>query len=338
MKNFYTALGLNNSATPEEIRRAYRTLARRYHPDVNPGQESSNKFKLISEAYRTLQDPARRKDYDLKLELHERIIAEQKLRTYAEKFQKRAAAYSNKNPQHSDQFTKDQPKPKNNQSNKVKKIEDLKSLLNVVKEKYLKAWLPGDKNRAPTGSQSAQQVSIIEISLSLEDAIRGIKKTIEVQEGTELRKVSVRIPPGVKTGSVIRMRNRFALKEELVLIVSVAHHPFMHLEKKGLVVELPITIYEAVHGANVTVPTLSDQLVIKVPAGSQSGTYIRLKGRGIPDKNGRPGDLFFLVMVNIPDDINSADLKQLSTHLQELYSNPVRSKLPRQLIEPVRNE
>jgi len=331
MKNFYSALGLNSSATAEEIRRAYRTLARRYHPDVNPGQESSDKFKLVSEAYRTLQDPARRKDYDLKLELHERIKAEEKLRTYASKFRRR-----------------EQPRPRpakekfttQGQSDKVTKAKKQESTLGTLLKSFQKKLSSPFKNKQDRDTHTSKrgQVSIIEISLTLEDSIRGIKKTIEVQEPSGLRKISVRIPPGVRTGSVIRMRNRFQLREELVLIISIAHHPYMRLEKKGLIVELPITFHEAIHGSNVTVPTLSDQLVIKIPAGSQSGTYIRLKGRGIKDKDGVAGDLFYLLMIHIPEEGDSPALLQLSRHTQDYYSKSVRSKLPKRLLEPTVND
>jgi len=329
MKNFYSALGLNNSATAEEIRRAYRTLARRYHPDVNPGQESSDKFKLISEAYRTLQDPARRKDYDLKLELHERIKAEEKLRTYASKFRKREQL----RPRPAKERFTTQPQPdKVAKARKEKQESTVGTLLKSFQEKLF-APFKNKKDRDANNSKGGQ-VSIIEISLTLEDSIHGIKKTIEVQEPAGIRKISVRIPPGVRTGSVIRMRNRFQLREELVLIISIAQHPYMRLEKKGLIVELPITFYEAIHGSNVTVPTLSDQLVIKIPAGSQSGTHIRLKGRGIKDKDGIAGDLFFLLMIHIPEEGDSPALLQLSRHLQDYYSKSVRSKLPKRLLEP----
>ncbi|MCB0333770.1 MAG: hypothetical protein KDD55_09750, partial [Bdellovibrionales bacterium] len=175
-------------------------------------------------------------------------------------------------------------------------------------------------------------ISIIEVSITVEDTITGVRKSIEIADGNTSRKISVRIPAGSYTGSVVRMRNTENATEELVLVVQVARHPFLSIEKKGLIVDLPVTVNEATCGANILVPSLDDQLILKVPPQTQSETYIRLQGRGITLKDKSRGDLFYRIIVRVPDSGPSETLKEKTGALNEHYSGNLRASLPKSIL------
>lgn len=164
------------------------------------------------------------------------------------------------------------------------------------------------------------------------EAILGMRKTVEVIDGESIRKISVRIPPGVRNGSVVRMRNKQSPGQELVLIIQVAHHTYISIEKRGIVVELPVTPEEALVGASIKVPTLEGPLMLKVPPGSQSGTYIRLRGKGVHYPKGDRGDLFYRVLIRIPEASSREGVVEAARFLSEGWNNSVRSDLPDKLL------
>ncbi len=334
MENYYNTLGLNSSATENEIRRAYRILARRYHPDVNPGKDSSNRFKEIAEAYRILSDQKRREKYDIEFEQAEQKFQQARYRAYTEqarkKFQEQSRAYANK--KRADE-KREQDKPKTPPSTPQARKRDPIDILRTAAKNFIYKPIPNPftKRTANLKHPSPGSVSIIEVSITVEDSILGVRKSIELSDGSSARKISVRIPPGAYTGSVVRMRNTENASEELVLVVRVARHPFLSIEKKGLIVDLPVTIHEATCGANIIVPSLDDQIVLKVPAQTQSGTYIRLQGRGITLKDKSRGDLFYRVIVRVPDSGPADTLKSITGELNEYYSGNIRSNLPKSI-------
>jgi DnaJ-class molecular chaperone len=182
-------------------------------------------------------------------------------------------------------------------------------------------------------SMGVQRISVVEVSLSLRDAVTGVKKAIEISEPEGARKVSVKIPPGSRNGSVIHLRSTAPPGEELVLVVRVAAHPTMSLQPKGLVVEVPVTVAEALCGASVTVPTLDEPISIKIPAGSQSGTELRIRERGVLQKDGSRGDLFYRLMIKVPEAAQAVGLREKSQELDKYYESAVRQPLPRTLLE-----
>ena len=330
MENYYRILGLNSSATKDEIRRAYRVLARRYHPDVNPGKDSGDKFKKIAEAYRVLNDTEQKRKFDLEFEMAQNKLNQARMKTYAKNAQQefkaksRAFAREQEAKQRAKPASRSSKKPQRQNSTESNFGEQLRHLFQK------KIRLPWQKQGAK--KQVVQDISIIEVSLSVQEAISGLRKTVEVADGEKVRKLSVRVPPGVRTGSVIRMRNREAQEQELVLIIQVANHPFLSVEKKGIVVALPVTTEEALYGANIKVPTLEDPVVLKVPAGSQNGTYIRLREKGAKIREGTRGDLFFRLNVQLPENVEAPGIKEAAKYLSEEARERVRSDFPNKLI------
>jgi DnaJ-class molecular chaperone len=155
-----------------------------------------------------------------------------------------------------------------------------------------------------------------------------VKKTVEIEEPAGTRKLSVAIPPGVRSGSVIRLRAKNSPTEELVLIVRVASHPFIAMQPRGIVVEVPVSVQEAVFGASITVPTLEDPVSIKIPPGTQSGQEVRLRERGVHHREGARGDIFYRILIAVPGSPEAVGLREKVGELEAYYGGGVRAGLP----------
>jgi curved DNA-binding protein len=341
MKNHYKTLGVNGSATAAELRRAYRILARRYHPDLNPGKTSEERFKEIAAAYEVLSDAGRRRQYDVELESYQRQRLRPEIQKYFDQMQRAARAKPTARSS-ARQSARPQPRQTPPAPPKPKKILD--SLLLNAREKWkqLQDWRNSIRadimsripRLRPAGKDVyTSRISIIEASVSFREAIYGAKKTIEIAEGTQSRKVSVQIPPGVRNGSVVRLKGKGINAEDLVIITRIASHPFVSIQSKGIVVEVPITINEAICGANITVPTLDDQFVVRIPPGAQSGSEIRLKGRGVHFRDGTRGDLFIRVMVRVPQAVDAVGIREKAKELEDYYESSVRKDLPKTILD-----
>jgi curved DNA-binding protein len=341
MKTFYQILGLSNAATTEEIRRAYRVLARRYHPDVNPGRSSEERFKEIAQAYATLSDPTKRKAYDA--ELGKRIQE-----SAQSSFSRAHAAYrqansSNAGPGQSQATgrpsTAARSQPSAAQS-KAKtsptKRPEVTSIARLSRETFrsIQETVQKTLRRKQTGTPQAHpHFSIVEVSLTVLEAVRGVKKTVETTDasGTS-RKISVVIPPGARPGSVIRFRRKDDASEEVVLVIRIASHPFLSMSLRGLTVEVPISVTEAICGAQISVPSLSEPVSLTVQPGTQSGHEVQLKNKGVLFRDGTRGDLFVRFLVVIPEIPQQRDLTEKAKEMAKLYDKPVRGSLPKSIL------
>lgn len=342
MDNHYSILGIQSSASPDEIRRAYRILARRYHPDLNPGQANVARFRKIAEAYEVLSDASRRASFDANLESKQRedvargFAAYERAQAHRGRERRTAhRAHPQKNRSDGSEEQRKEPPPKTRPRTIRKVSQHMKEMLRStlgIGEKGSRVE-SSERSRDSRTGVSIERVSVIEVSVSIRDAILGTKKTIEIPEPEGERKISVRIPAGVRSGSVIRLRAKNAPSEDLVLIVRVSSHPYVSIQTRGLVVEIPITVQEAVSGGHISIPTLDEPASIKIPPGSQSGSEIRLKGKGIVQKDGTRGDLFARLLVKVPDSPEAVGLRDKVTELEKYYSSAVRQGLPKTLVE-----
>jgi curved DNA-binding protein len=190
-----------------------------------------------------------------------------------------------------------------------------------------------NKARSKEGTP-LKQLSVLELSVSITDAIRGAKRTVEIEDrGRTKKKVSVSIPPGVRTGSTIRLRSKDRVDAEIVLIITVENHPWLSLSERGLTMEIPLTIAEAIEGAKIQVPSLGDPLLVTVDPLTQSGKEVRLKNQGITNRDGTRGDLYIRFSVRIPQQPLPEEIRSLSELTSELYTAPVRQHLPTRLFE-----
>ncbi|KHG65941.1 molecular chaperone DnaJ [Thermus sp. 2.9] len=271
MKDYYAILGVPKNATQEEIKRAYKRLARQYHPDVNKSPEAEERFKEINEAYAVLSDPEKRKLYD----------------TYGT-------------------ATPPPPPPPGGYDFSGFDVEDFSDFF----QELFGGGLFGRRGRRRGRDVRA------ELPLTLEEAFHGGERVLEVGG----RRVSVRIPPGVQEGSVIRVPGMGGPGEppgDLLLQVRLLPHPTFRLEGNDLYATLDVPAPIAVVGGKVRARTLEGPVEVTIPPRTQAGRKLRLRGKGFPGPSGR-GDLYLEVRLTIPERL-SPEEEALWKKLAEAY-------------------
>jgi curved DNA-binding protein len=277
--DYYEVLGVPRDADHDAIRRAYRKLAREYHPDLNSDSDAEDRFKEIGEAYEVLSDAEKRERYD-------RLGAQWR-------DAEREAPSENFEDFFSQQGFGD--------GTHVEFGDDL-----------FEALFGAGRGRAPGPLRGRDREAVLE--LSLEDALAGGRRRLTLDG----RDVTANFPAGVRDGQLIRLSGKGAEGRgggppgDLFLRVALKPHPRFHRRgEHDLEVELPITPSDAALGTTVAVETLTGTAKVKVPAGSSSGRRLRLRGRGLPKRGGGNGDLHAVIKIVVP--------KQLSDRERELY-------------------
>lgn len=335
MENYYRTLGLHSSATPDEIRRAYRILARRYHPDVNPGGHSEERFKAIAQAYSVLSDSSKRTAYDTELERF--LKGEGRKQTGYQAYERSHSSATNIHGARRES-ARDRAKSRPFAPGQKPQKEKRKGVLESFKQQLKDTFSSAAPRPEPQPRSLGTKVSIIEVSIGLQEALIGTKKSVEIVEPEGSRKVSVRIPAGVRTGNVVHLRSTPkgsspSFTEELIVVIRVASHPFVSLQPKGVVIEVPVTVQEAMFGASIQVPTFDDPIVMKIPPNSQSGHEIRVRERGLTQKDGVRGDLFYRLLIKIPESNIAVSIQENVAKLEQYYESSVRALVPTSLSE-----
>lgn len=283
-QDFYQILGVPRSASQDEIQQAYRKLARASHPDVNADPGAEDRFKDISEAYAVLSDPTTKSRYDAFGKDFRQVPPDVDPDEWR-RSQRRAGA----RPQAG--------RGAGGFSYGGAGDVDLDDLLGG-----LFGSRAGGRGFGPVpgADQSA------EIELTIEDAYHGGHRSITLGSGPRARSLEVTIPAGVTDGQRIRLAGQGgrgsdgAHPGDLYLVVRIAPHRGYRLEGRDLYVELRLAAWEAALGASVAVDTPGGEAKVKVPAGTSSGRKLRLRGRGMPDPRGQPGDLFAEARIMMP--------------------------------------
>jgi curved DNA-binding protein len=300
--NLYETLGVKRDASTDAIRKAYRKLARKHHPDVNPGDKvAEDKFKAISSAYEVLSDTKRRADYD---EFGDDALQggfdATKAREYARwQRQPGAAGMGGGGFGGFGGFGGGQQAD-----------FDVAEMFN--------------RRRGPIRGQDVHAT----FQMDLRQAIEGAEVSIDVPEQGTVR---VRIPPGADTGSVIRLAGRGSPGPrggppgDLVIETQVRPHPVLRRDGLDLYLTLPVTLDEAYNGASVDVPTFEGTIVLKIPPRSQNHARLRVRGKGVARKTTR-GDLFVELDVRMPDQPDDALADALKASAAA-YTKPVRDGL-----------
>lgn len=333
MQDFYKTLCVSSAATREEIRRAYRILARRYHPDVNPGNETAERFRQISAAYEILSDSEKRKQYDQDRNVEESFLNAFDRAHKAYRTQQQAV----KRPS-SERPTNPQPPPRAPERKIVSTTPASKQPQSVMQTiqrsvSQVKNILHRASKRIARSVATVSSIALLEVSLSVYEAISGTRKSIEVPERNgETRKLWVSIPPGVRQGSVVKPSRAPKDTEEVIVIIRVAHHPWISISHRGLTIEIPISVKEAMEGAKIVVPSLGDPLLVTVEPGIQSGTEVRLKGQGIIQANGARGDLYIRFMVKLPSKSPDPAASETVAAFEMLYTESLREHLPKSIL------
>ena len=273
----YTTLGVKKDATQDEIQKAYRRLAKKLHPDLNPGNKTAeDKFKEVSVAYDLLSDPDKRARFDrgeIDASGTERP-RQQYYRDFAD--QDGWSAYTS-NAGYAD-------------------FGDFAGTEDILSEIF------GREGRA--GRHRRGQDVRYHLDLSFLDAVNGGKQSIVLPDGTTL---DVNIPPGTRDGQILRLRGkgRPAPGEgpagDALIEISVLPHPYFTRKGDDIYLDLPISLKEAVLGAKVRVPTPGGAVAVAVPKWSNTGRVLRLKGRGVPRADGSKGDEYVKLMLMLPE-------------------------------------
>jgi len=241
-KDYYEVLGVARGANPDEVKRAYRKLARKYHPDVSKEKNAENKFKELQEAYEVLRDPEKRAAYD------------QLGRDYRPGQQFRPP------PDWSQRFG----------NSGGQRFSDLNGFSDFF------STLFGGAAEGPPPEADAGHLDV-----SVEEAFSGTKRRVTLNENGRTRSVDVQIPAGIGDGQSLRIAGSGG-RAGLIFRIRLRPHALYVLQGKDVQIEVPLAPWEAALGAKVTVPTLGGSVELTVPAGAQSGQKLRLRGRGFP--------------------------------------------------------
>ena len=298
-ESLYDTLGVAKTANAEDIRKAYRRLARKHHPDVNPGDTAAEEaFKKVSGAYDVLSDEAKRKAYD--------EFGDASLQTGFDPEQARDyARWRDMRQRRSSGFGDDEGA-----------VEfDLGDLF----ERH-GAQGPSRSTRPTQGADLYASIAIDQ-----RQAVEGTELTADLPaHGT----VRIRIPKGADTGDTLRVPGRGAPGRnggppgDLLIEMIVRPHPLIRREGLDLYLSLPVTVNEAYNGASIDVPTFEGAVVVKIPARTQQHAKLRLRGKGVARKDER-GDMFVELDVRLPDAADEAFAEAVRKS-DALYSKPVR--------------
>ncbi len=284
-KDYYKILGVDRNASQDEIRRAYRKLALKYHPDRNPGdKQAEERFKEINEAYQVLSDPQKRAHYDRLGASYERW--------------RRSGAPGDFD--WSQWFT-------GTPGGVRVEVGDLDDLFGGFSEFFRSIF--GGLGGMDTGvSQRVRPAYEQPVTISLEEAYHGATRLLQ----TNGRRLQVRIPPGARTGTKVRVRGAAPDGSDLYLKVRVADDPRFTRKGNDLHTEVTVDAFTALLGGEVKVSTLSGDVLLTIPPGTQPDQVFRLSGRGMPSlKNPeKKGNLYVKVKVSIPRHLSEKQ-KQL---------------------------
>ncbi len=305
-KDYYKILGVKRDASQDDIRKAYRKLARKYHPDINKSPDAEERFKEIGEAYEVLKDPEKRAAYD---QLGTGFRPGQDF----------------------------QPPPGWDAgfefSGSGMDADQEAAFSDFFETLFGKAYRAERSRRAQFHARGQDHHA--KILIPLEDAFTGGKRTIELkvpeitEDGhvvTRKRTLNVTIPKGVRAGQHIRLKGQGAPglgkgeAGDLYLEIDFAPHPLYRVEGRDIYLTLPVAPWEAALGAKVTAPTPQGPVEVTIPPNSRQGRKLRLKGRGIPGNP--PGDLYIELQIALPPANTDKAKKLYETMAKELHFNP----------------
>ena len=310
-KDYYAVIGVARDATQDEIKRAYRKLARKYHPDVSKEPDAERRFKELGEAYEVLKDPEKRAAYD---QLGSNWRAGQEFRPppgWDAGFEFSGGGYTD-----ADQAG----------------FSDFFETLFGRGGPFHGAGF----SRRPYGSgRGEDHHSTIEVSL--EDAYHGATLSLQLRVpgydaqgrlSSKLRRLQVKVPRGVTSGKRIRLAGQGGAglnggpSGDLFLEVRLKPHPLYQVEGKDVFLSLPVTPWEAALGARVKVPTLGGMVDLNIPAGARSGQKLRLKGRGLPVPGDTPGDQYAVLQIVTPPADSETKKALYEKMAREIPFNP----------------
>lgn len=319
-KDYYAVLGVSESASAEEIKKAYRKLARKYHPDVSKEDNADAMFKDLGEAYEVLKDPEKRAEYD-------------QLRKYGTR------PDGSFEPPPGWQSASGFDRGGYTDADSHQFSDFFEEIFGGGRGGFSSQGFSGGRGFRQSNRMRGEDVHA-RLPLFLEEVFQGCEKQVSfmVHEADDhgrivarQKNLKVKIPPGMREGQHLRLKGQGSPgvggsePGDLLIEVELAPHPLFSIEGRDVLVTVPVSPWEAALGASVTVPTVGSKVNVKVPKGSSSGRKLRLKGKGLPGKH--PGDQIVVLQIVMPErhsDAAATLYEQLAE--AEKQFNP-RSKL-----------
>jgi len=311
-RDHYEVLGIGRNASTDELKRAYRALAKKYHPDRNPGDPSAEtKFKEVQHAYGVLNDPKKRAQYD---QYGDVAVGEWQTRPTGERVYQWGGGSS-------------------------VRVEDLEDLFSAFGERggggegvFEQIFGSHGRrgSRAAPPRRSADEEHFAE--LTFEQAVHGTTMTLDLSHGRKGREtIDVKIPPGVENGQKVRVRGRVPGHNggppgDLILVCRVAPHRYFRREGADIYLDMPVSLTEAALGAKIDVPTVDGHATVTLPPGTPGGSKLRLKGRGVVGRGStQRGDQYVVVQI-VPPKSLSDEQRDLFEKLRESGRENPRSQ------------
>lgn len=295
VRNYYEMLGVDKNAPSNEIKKAYRTLAIKYHPDRNLGNKAAEeKFKDINEAYEVLSDQTRRVQYDQSIS--------------RKNFINKAGSFGNFG--------------RNNRAGARGGTAE-RPRVRVDTQDYR----PGTTKRERVVPRTQRRDIEAKLTLGLDEAYRGGKRKIRLEDG---RSLEVDMPYRMFNGQRIRLKGQGIEGGDLYLKITVARHPFFDIQGGNIYCQIPVSPTEAILGSAIEVPTIDGLVKVSVPNGVRSGQRLRLANKGYFDKSGNRGDQLVEIQIVAPKEI-SPEEKELYEKLRELEQFNPRQNLIKNL-------
>jgi curved DNA-binding protein len=284
-KDYYQVLGVRRDADAEQIKRAYRKLARKYHPDVSDEKNAEDRFKEVAEAYEVLRDSDKRAAYD---QLGRDYRSGQQFRPPPDWAQRFGQAGG-------------------------QRPSDLHGFSDFFSGLFGGGGFPGGSAGAPPDADAGV------LDITVEEMFGGTRRRVMLNEGGHPRQVDVQIPSGIADGQSLRIPGTGG-RQSLIFRMKLRPHPLYTVSGKDVQIELPLAPWEAALGARVKVPTLGGSVDLTVPAGAQSGQKLRLRGRGMPGSP--PGDQFVVIKLVTPPAQTAAEREAYERMKREFTFNP----------------
>jgi curved DNA-binding protein len=308
-KDYYETLGVSRSASEADIKKAFRKLAREYHPDVAKDKKrAEEKFKEINEAYEVLSDPANRKKYD-ELGANWKSGAEFRPPPGWEDFAGRQARGRGGPGQGAEGFEFDGTG-----------FSDFFEQLFGARRGGFSGFRNSEEEETAARGRDVEG----DIMVALEEAEHGAVRTVSVRHRSKTETHQVKIPAGVTEGQLLRIAGRGehglggGQAGDLYLRVRLAKHPDFEVDGHALIHEAELAPWEAVLGAEISVPTLHGRVHIRIPPGTQSGQKLRVRGRGLGGK----GDLFVVAKISVPSQVSDGEKKLWEQLKEQSHFNP----------------
>ena len=310
-EDYYATLGVARGASAEEIKKAYRKLARENHPDLHPDDpKAKEKFQQVQNAFDVLNDPKKREMFD----------------RYGSAYESMGGG----GPQGARPWPGAGGGPRGGEAHEVN-LEDLfgggggGGFADLFKQFGNRGARGGGRRPLPEEGADLEH----ELSIPFASAVLGGEAQIAVQRGDgRTETIRVKIPAGIEDGKRIRLRGQGepgangGQAGDILIRVAIAPHPHFRRFGKRLEVSVPITLAEAIAGGKIDVPTPHGMITLTVPPGSSSGRKLRVKGQGVKAGSGEPGDLFAELEIVMPKDLSDEDRQQLAEIAQRYNENP----------------